>query len=720
MNWNRRVGLSFCAASAIFTAAWAETPAAKQSPKENTKETVTVAAQRPSVQVLPDRTVYSLEKNIQSSSSSLSDVLRNLPSVDVDIQGNVSLRGDANVTILVDGKKSPLLAGNRADALQQIPASMVERIEVITNPSAEFRAEGSAGIINIILKKDKELVSSGIVRVNLGSEGRANGSFSGNWNLGSIHLHGGYGERRDGQRYTSSTERSDGSASLSQTQSGKASYSGRYAYLAVVMDADSQNQLQLGGNYNGFAGHFSSHEHNISSADSSDMKRDGLSYWGREGAGSNIGYRHKFATKDEEFNLDASHYISWGRNASDYTSLVTATGLADYWQSRQQALRETHTELKASYVLPLGEKGKFKAGYELNNDTNYTDSRGFWRDPTLSDWAIDSAYTNLFVLDRTTHAGYVSYEQKFGRFGVMGGLRMEQDFLTTNLKTTGEVHDTDTLGLYPSLHLSYALTDTQQLRLSYSRRMNRPGTNLLNPARYSNDAYNVWAGNPLLRPEQVDSYETSYRYTGEKSDVVVTGFYRATYHGFTSVYRYLSDTVLLTTMDNLAHRMASGLETNVNVTLFPGLSLKSTGFAAYSEFNPGALGVGKKQSGINWNIKGGIDWQVTPADILQFNANYSGKQRFSQGYSNPNISGDLGYRHRFDGGFSSVLSINNLFDSWDRTSVLDSPGLHQVSYRNNPGRVYYIGLVYTFGGAKDTERQNGESNDSGAVPGTGP
>ena len=337
----------------------------------------------------------------------------------------------------------------------------------------------------------------------------------------------------------------------------------------------------------------------------------------------------------------------------------------------------------------------------------------------MTDWAPDSMYTNDFVLDRTIHAGYVSYEQRFGRIGVMGGLRLEQDYLNTDLKTTGEVHDTATLGLYPSLHLSYGLTDTQQLMLSYSRRMNRPGTYALNPARYSNDAFNVWAGNPLLKPEQVDSFETSYRYTAEKFDAVVTGYYRATYKGITNVYRYLSDTVLLTTMDNLARRMASGVEANLNANLLDGLSLRTTGSLAYNEFNPGAQGLGKKQSGMGWNIKGGLDWQMTPVDLVQFNANYSSKQRFAQGYSEPTKSGDLGYKHNFEGGLAAVLSLNNLFNSWNRNTVLDSTGLHQVDHRSTPGRVLFVGLVYTFGGFKDTQPTASGGNDGGA-PGGAP
>jgi outer membrane receptor protein involved in Fe transport len=709
MGWTTRfcIGLAPIAASAPFLTAFAET---------TPKESVTVAATKPTVQVLPDRTVYSLSKNIQSSTSSLSDVLRNLPSIDVDIQGNVSLHGDANVTILVDGKQSPLLAGNRADALQQIPAAMIDRIEVITNPSAEFRAEGSGGVINIVLKKDKELVASGVVRLNLGSGGRLNLSASGNLKLGHVNLNGGYGEIRDGRKGQATTLRSDGTnLTSSMERSNKGVYSGRYTWLYASTDLNAQNAITLGSNYNRFAGHNHSLEHNIAAA--SDITRDGLVHWQREGLGGQTQYTHKFATKDEEFTLDLSHYGTWGLNGTDFTSLVTATGENNYWQSQRSIWREGHTEFKADYTRPLPHDGKVKVGYALQNDANVTDNHGLFRDTTMATPANDPSFTNNFLLDRTIHAGYVTYEQKFGPLGVMGGVRMEQDYLTTNLKTTGEVHDTAILGLYPSLHLSYGLTDTQQLQLSYSRRMNRPDTYSLNPARYSNDAFNVWAGNPYLKPEQIDSFETAYRYTGEKLDAVMTGYYRVTYKGITNVYRYLSNTVLLTTPDNLARRMASGVEANLNAKLLSGLSLRSTATLSYNEFNPGAAGLGKKQSGMGWSIKGGLDWQPTPDDLVQFNANYAGKQRFAQGYSEPTLSGDLGYKHSFEGGFAGVMSLNNLFASWNRNTVLDSPGLHQVDHRTTRGRVLFLGLVYTFGGFKETQSTTGGGNEGGNAGG---
>lgn len=718
----RAFGFAVSAAAVLTLAAPAQTPAkAPHASSAPAKETVTIQAIKPTVQVLPDRTVYSLDKNLQSAAGSLSDALRTLPSVNVDIDGNVSLRGDSNVTILVDGKESPLLAGDRASALQRIPANLVDRIEVITNPSAEFRAEGSAGIINIVLKKNVEMTASGVVRVNVGDKGRLNINASGNAKLGKVNLNGGFGVRRDRGKYNSTTVRTGTGAGSSQDVQNTNIYSGHYVWLAAFTPLSAQDDIEFSSNYFRFGGNGNSREHNVVTG-LSDATRTGLAHWQNEGVGQQGSYTHKFALEGEKFDLDVSHFTAWNRNGTNFDSVDTVSGAPELWQLRSSIGRNDNIELKTDYTRPLPHHGEIKTGYALQNTVLLTDNHGQMRDATMADWIVDPTFTNNFRLDRTVHAGYVSYNQKFGRFGVMAGLRLEQDFLTTNLKTTGEVHDTQTLGFYPSVHVSYDLTDLQQLKFSYSRRMNRPGAGALNPARYSSDAFNVWAGNPYLQPEQVDSFETSYRLTGEKYDLVATGYYRATYKGITSVYRYISPTVLLTTLDNLARRMDSGLETNFNVTLLDGLSLRTNATIAYSEFNPGPSAVGSKQSGINWNLRGGLDWQASPDDLFQFNAQYAGKQRMPQGYYKPTYSGDFGYKHNFDGGISALVSINNLFDSRQRDGVLDAPGLHQTTHGIQPGRVYYIGLVYTFGGFKDNQRitdDNGGPGGGGAAMGGG-
>jgi outer membrane receptor protein involved in Fe transport len=727
----RLLGAGLCAVPLV--AAPAQTSKAGEAPADQkpVKETVSVSAKKMAVQVLPDRTVYNLDTDIQSATSSLSDVLRNLPSVDVDIEGNLSLRGDTNVIVLVDGKKSPLLSGNLAEALQQIPASMVERIEIITNPPAEFRAEGSAGVINIVLKPfvlnpqvlktPTALAASGSLRVNKGNQGRINGTASGNFTIGKVNLSASYTERKDENKFNSSGTRSGGAtSSLSFDLATKMGYSSRFAMLFANYLADEANSFMLSSTYNRFGMHFDMAQRMSWLA--GETVTNSLSRSQNESVSATLDYTHAFATKGEQFRLYLSRSSTWGRNSYDSTGF-NAADVADYWQSQYGTSRENLIELKADYILPIGESDLFKTGYALQNQHNLADNHGLLRDTTMADWIADSGNTSLFVLDRTVHAGYLSYEWKFGKFGVVGGLRVEHDIVETDLKTTGEVHDSTTTGLYPSLHLSYAITDTQKLKLSYTRRMNRPGIYALNPVRHSSNAFNVWGGNPDLKPEQTDSFETSYHYIGEKTDFVTTGYYRTTYKVINNVYRNLSDTVLLATWDNVARRMASGIEANLNATLLSGLTFKTSATLSYNEFNPGASALGTKQSGLGWNIKGGISWQATPDDLVQFNAGYTGKQIFAQGYTKPVLNGDFGFKHNFGSQLAGVLSINNLFDSASRDSVLDAPGVRQTSHFSMPGRIFYIGLVYTFGGFKDNEPLQGggyEGMDVGGPPGGGP
>lgn len=695
------VGLGLCAWASVAPAVWAD-PAT---------ETVSVTGFRPSVQVLPDRTVYTLENEVQKASGSLSDVVHNLPLVEVDPQGNVTLRGNA-VTILVDGKPSPLFANNPGDALQQIPASAVERIEVITNPPAEFHAEGTGGVINIVMKKDRDLPAQGIVRAAIGSEGRVNGSLSGNAALDGIKLNGIYSERRDGSRSENATVRSDGTSPVSsQTVTSHWRYAGRFATMTASTTA-AHNDFEVSGLYYAWSGRMDSFERAISDADATDISRDGFERFHNAGAQASFNYGHSFAAEGEKLSLALSHYGWWNVADTDYVNTDTASGFANYWQSRLERSRGGNTNLKTSYVLPLPGQGEFGTGYELDINTSRADNVGLWRDATMADWSQDADFTNIFDFQRTTHSGYATYRQKFGRFGVKGGLRLEQDFLTTTLVTTGERHQSETLGIFPSLFLTYSLTDTQQFGVSYSRRIQRPGADLLNPARQSWDTFNVQSGNPLLKPQMVDSIETSYHDVGENTDIVATGYYRATYKAFAQIYRALSDSVVLETTDNLAHQMAAGFDVNLNTKLLADLSLRTSGSLAYTEFNPGALSLDAKQSRLGWSIRGGLDWKITPDDQLQFNAGYFGKQRYNTLAIAPHFYGSFAFKHRFERDLSGLFTVRNLFES-SRDQTVDTPGVHQDTHARPTDRVLFLGLVYTFGGAQDQAM----SVDEGAAPG---
>ncbi len=706
-----RVWLTGCAAVLPLVAATAQQTPSQQAQAPKVRESVEVGGSRPAMQNLADRQSYTISHDLQSAAGSISDVLKNLPSIEIDALGGISLRGDPNVTILIDGKISPLLAGNRADALEQIPADSIDRVEVITNPSAEFKAEGSGGIINIITRKDAGPGYTAALRFNVGSEGRLNASATGGAKLGDFTLGGSFNERRDLRRSAGTSTRTSGNNQIaSQSTTGRMRIAGRTARLGVGVELDDRNELELSAAYAAFSGHNQSSERNISLGSDSTRTNDG--HLKHVSAQLSLEYAHDFATKGEKFKFEISRGTHWSRQIMDYITAETVTGAPDEWQWQNHKERETELEIDSSYVLPLASGATFKAGYSLEDEGNFFNTQALYRDSGMADWATDTDFTSSFTLGRAVHAGFATYEDKFGAFGLLGGLRLEQEFLSTNQVTMGEKHKSSSLRFYPSLHLTYALTDTKQLKLSYSRRVNRPDEEDLNPIREMRNAFNVQSGNPNLKPEEIDSIEAAYQYTGEDIDALITSYFRKTSKGITDVSYYISPTVLLTTKENLASGIAAGVEATANGKLFKDLGYRLTANVSYSEIDPGRTSLYGKRSGITWTGKAGLDYQITPDDLLQFSANYSAKQLLPQGYRKPTLTANAGFRHNFNSSLSGVFTVNNLLDSNEHNSILDSGGVREVSNRSHPGRVFYLGLVYRLGASQGNENgaENGGAN----------
>lgn len=695
-------GLGLCAAAGLLNgvASAAEKTAAAGTAKEAATETVTVSGFRPKVEVFPDRTVYNISSDSIEASGSLADVMKYLPLVDIDMDGNITLRGQ-NVTILVDGHPSVMFSKDPGEVLKQLPAGMVEKIEVMTNPPAEYKAEGTGGIINIVLKKNRKAPAAGIARVNVGTEGQVNASLMGHAGFGPLALTGTYSEGRTTNKRTQSVLRSSAATELSTqditTHQDRAS---RMAMLKADYHVDNSNTVGLSGIYMLQSQRMSSLERAISDTAGTDITRDGLIHMDSEAVQSALSYRHDFAKKGETFDLHLSHQESWSTGDQNYDNIDTASGESAYLQSRNMAMRQDKTEFTADYVLPLPGRGAFDAGYDLESLSSPQNMQGFISDDGTA-WSVDADYTNNFIYARTTHAGYATYNQNFGAFGVKGGLRLQQDCVTTNLKTTGEVDHTSRLGFFPSLYLTYQLTDTHQVGLSYSRRTERPGVGLLNPAQISTDAYNARAGNPTLKPEMVNAFEATYHFMGTRDDIELSGYYRTTSHAFSKVYETLSDSVLLRTYSNLAHEKAAGMSANMRFDILENLSLRAAGYFAYTEFDPESGSAQIKTTGTNWTTTGGIDWHITPEDEALLQLRYRGKQIATESRAQPYFSGAFGYKHSFSKSFSAVVQVSNLFASEHYHGELETDSILQESRYQPIGRRYFVGLVYSFGGGKD-------------------
>jgi outer membrane receptor protein involved in Fe transport len=677
-----------CAAVLTFVAA----PAAAQ---EKSKETVEVSGSRPAVQILSDRQSYSVEHDLQSAGGSLGDVLKNLPSVEVDVLGNVSLRGDPNVTVLIDGKRSALLAGNLGEALEQIPADSIDRIEVMTSPSAQYKAQGSGGIINIVSRKEPEPGSSGAVRVNLGNDGRYSLSTSGAAELAAVRLNAALGWRRDLRYRAGSDLRTTPGGAAAQTADSRSRRSILTAKLGAETELDARNSLAAAVDYNFRTSRLDSTEHNSLPQQAYD--RFGFGPGRRHALQSSLEIVHAFAAKGEELKLEISQGYEWEYDRTDYRNLYPdASGSRDWQETRAG---EVSTEAAASFVLPLAQGETFKTGYSYEGENNIYDNLAMLQDAGA--WKIDGNFTSRFHMDRGVHAAYASYETALGKFNLLAGLRGEAVALATRLATTGETHHNVSTSLYPSLHLGYDLSGTQKLTLAYSRRSNLPNDDDLNPARSYRDAFNVEAGNPLLKAETTDAFEAGYRQTGETAEILATAFYRRTRNGFIEVSRLLPGGVLLTTRDNLARRCAAGLELSASGDLGSRLSFSASADTSYVEIDPGALSTGHKRAGWTLGGKAGFDFKLTPDDVLQFGINYAARQLQPQGQDLAVLTANAGFRHSFTPGLSAVLNLSNLFDSQKRKTILDTAGMHDVAVHRMPGRIVYLGLVYSFGGAEE-------------------
>lgn len=731
----RRITLLTAAGlAALGTAAFAQTtPATTTAPKKeqsNQVQGVTITA--PSAQDIKtsiDRRSYSLGKDLQATTGSVADVLRNVPSVQVDVQGNVSLRGDPNVTIMIDGKPSGMFKGeNRGQVLQQIPANQFERVEVMTNPSAAFSPDGTAGIINLITKQQRGIGMTGSVRANLGTEGRKNASVSIARNTKALTVSADAGWRRDKAKgeIVDERERLDPASGQYASSRQRVNFTSRgqshNARAGVDYDLDQRTRLSAEARYN-------------------DMRYDseaGSSYEGKTPSGvPNVRYqrlsdgsmkrsvaglsgdlRRKLSGDDHELTVNASLERTRNRQsglAEAFNQLPAAPTSMEDVRTGEELIQ---TRLKAEYKRPLPDGAKLVAGYELQINNNDYDNYGA-RGPKGGALIIDPALTNRFQFDQTVNAIYATYSRPIGDWTVMPGLRIEEVTINTNQITSRLTDGYDYLRAYPSMHVQYKLDDLRQVNASYSRRIQRPNAQDLNPYRIYQDPYSYRQGDPRLKPQVTDAFEVAYQVRKGFNYYLGTLYWREARDGVTDVVRDLGDGVLLTTKANLAKSRSGGLELVANAKLSPKLSYTISGNTAWTEIGATDLGFPEKRSA--WTVSGyaALNIQATPKDFLQISGFATGKRLTPQGYKAPTGMLLLGYRHKFNDRLSGVVTVQDALKTFGDKTVINTPALRNRRDMDLDLRAVFIGLTYGFGGqgAPNPRRAREPAFDFQTTPG---
>lgn len=672
---------------------------------------VQVVGQQSQMKFEIDKKVFNVDQNISSTGGSASDVLTNIPSVEVDNEGEVSLRGSSNVTVWINGKASGLSADNRAQILEQLPAESIEKIEVITNPSAKYSPEGTAGIINIVLKEDRKAGYYGSVQAGVDTRGSYNGSANINYSSGKLDVYGSIGYRsrkRDSGGTTHRTNTRDNSY-LNQTNETDGRGGNTFARAGLTWHATRNDHFSL----NGF-GMFGDRKNKntidyvsnvpgsfVSSQRWSDSKND------MNGGNVEIGYKHDF-NKNSNLDFTVSYNI-WNRNNNSVYrqhSIYADAGTSDSYQRQTNDIRNHNWEFQLDYVNSFNEKSKIEAGYKgtLGRDNSPVVT---YKAPDV----LDEQLYNRFIYNQDIHALYATYSGRIEKFGYQVGLRGEYSKVNTRSLAYGQdesdvsPYKRDYFSLFPSVFLSYALPKGNEIQLNYTRRISRPWGRQLNSFVNITDSTNISYGNPKLKPQYSNAYELNYIKNWENHMLSFSGYYRTTEDVIQQI-RFLDGNVMKQTSENIAKTRSAGVELVGKNKLFRFLDLTTTlnffyykldGFSYLPEGIDTPV-VGQASEDFSWNAKMIANFILPYSISLQLTGSYTSKQVIAQGYRKPNYSVDAGIRKSFMNKTLSVsINARDLFDSRKWHTITSGTGFTQDAENWWGGRRIGFTVTYNFG-----------------------
>jgi outer membrane receptor protein involved in Fe transport len=699
-------------------------PAAPAKAPTRTVEGVTVTgASPPDVQTSIDRKSFTLGKDLAATTGSIADALRNLPSVEVDLQGNLSLRGDPNVTILVDGKPSPAFEGaGRADALQQLPADQIERVEVITNPSAALNPEGSGGVINLITKKSRGAGVTGGAYGAAGSGGlkRLGGNFG--YNTKKLAITGALSGSYQRNKNTNTDLRggldpTSGQFLINHDDGfGRNITRGPQARLNFSYSLTPKDQITGAASYSELLvyGHpFDRFEDDgVGGAPTSLFSRQGARRFLETDTSLAAGWKHSFAGDGHDLSIDVLHNASLPRQGFLFTTFPVLPASPVPLDKVRDDSSEHHTELRVAYSQPLA-GGALKAGYELRHDDNdyhHLEAMG----PTEALLALLPNRANDFGVKQTINTAYATYQHAFGDFDAQAGLRVEDVRIDIHQLTSGERDRQDYAKAYPTLHLAYRLDDERKLTASYSERVQRPQPFILNPLRVVADPKNVLQGNPDLKPQDTQSFELGYEQRKGSQSYQATAYYRRNTGVAVGVLLDLGDGVFEQTFGNLGRSQAAGLELAASAKLSSTLSFNASSNLYWNQVDAGNLGVGAgEQSAFGLDGRANVNWQVRPDDLLQFNAIANGKRLGAQGFNEPNYTVNLGWRHKVNDRVTATLTAQDLLDTNRFQRRLNTPTVIERLDVKPVSRAVILRLDYRFGGGGKPAREPGFEYENG-------
>ncbi len=677
---------------------------------------VVVASKKSLLNASIDRKIYNVSQDIMAQSGSASDILKNVPSVEVDIDGNVSLRGSQEVKILINGRPSPLMGKTKAEVLQQLPANSIERIEVITNPSARYKPDGTSGIINIVLKKNIKTGSNGSIVANAGNRDRYNAGISLNYKPGKLNVFTNYNIRRDSRLRMNNINR-EYLDSAGHTQSfytednqSRARPLSHMLTLGADYTVNDHNSFGISGNYHyrdqtkndvvkkmftDKNGLLSSSYNRLRYDPEFEKETDGTVYW-----------QHNFPKEDHELRVELNISGSDEAEHNHYTNVYSFPVVAPAMDNTLIKQQDKQQELTADYTRPLSEDAKLEAGYDGSFNQVDMNFYGEYYDTVQHGFVKDVIKTNQFKYNESIHAFYGTYQHSYEKFGYSAGLRLEQASIKGTLVTKDSVISNSYFKIYPTIHLSYKLKKGE-LQLNYSKRVRRPEGDDLNPFPEYQDPFNIRAGNPKLLPEVTHSVEFGYKWQNDNFSFVPSLYYRYKQNGFTSVIVRVNDSVLLTTQQNLSNDRSTGLELIFSAKAGKFLSANLSTNFFYNQIDASNLGYAAKKSILSMNSSLNTTATLSKTTMWQVSCNYRSARLTPQGKTFPAFVLNTGLRQDlFKKKMSLTLTASDLLKTLKQKTELNSLYLKQVAVGRRDPRIIYLGLSYRFG--KVIKKQNEE------------
>ncbi|MDD2634452.1 MAG: outer membrane beta-barrel family protein [Bacteroidales bacterium] len=674
-----------------------------------------------------DRKVVNVNQDIISAGASAVEVLENVPSIETDMDGNVSLRGTESFLVLVDGRPSPIQG---SEALQQIPANTIESIEIITNPSAKYEADGVGGIINVVLKKDKRQGYNGQISANYGTYNSygANALFNFRTEKINFFVGGEYGNRifeGDGISNSETFLGGDTSFNLNNTSSNyhrRQSGSGRAGLDIYLNDNEI---ITISGRYgiSGFGRGGDTWAESFYLAGENQFNQyyylsDNSLLAQRSYFSGDINYMKKFKDPGHELQIYGSISGDAKDENSTYNEEVTDAeanplgNIISEYRNIEIGNGKTLTG-KADYVLPLFEQAKFEAGYQIKYSAEDND----YRLQTLSatEWIDDTTQLNPYTYSQNIQSGYLMFSNFWNKLGYQFGLRTEYTDRLFHQTSTDQKWQYDKFDFFPSVHLSYQLPADMQLLASYSRRLERPRGWYLDPFVKLIDPNNIRKGNPNLLPEYTNSFDLSLQKKFGANFISLEGYARQTNNKIeriTQVYEP-DPSIYLMSFDNIGEDLSIGGELMANLNLTSWYNLNLSGTVYYYEIISELY---DSKNTITWRTRLNNTFRLKKSGTsIQVGAFYRGPSISAQSTREAMWMANIGVRQEFlDRKLSVSINVRNAFLTMKRETTTETANIYSYSLRQPKMPMFNISVTYKINDFKKRSDNGGEQIMEGA------